>query len=76
VVDIVGYRRNGHNELDDPRVTLPLSYQLIEQHPTVLEIYSKKLMVRAGDMLRSRVFTVLAVEVATNSLEMLKHQQL
>jgi 2-oxoglutarate dehydrogenase E1 component len=46
VVDIVGYRRNGHNELDDPRVTLPLSYQLIQQHPTVLEIYAKKLMVR------------------------------
>jgi hypothetical protein len=46
VVDIVGYRRNGHNELDDPRVTLPLSYQLIEQHPTVLEIYARKLQVR------------------------------
>jgi 2-oxoglutarate dehydrogenase E1 component len=48
VVDIVGYRRNGHNELDDPRVTLPLSYQLIQQHPTVLEIYARKLQVRGG----------------------------
>lgn len=47
VVDIVGYRRNGHNELDDPRVTLPLSYQIIEQHPTVLETYAKKLEVRS-----------------------------
>jgi 2-oxoglutarate dehydrogenase complex dehydrogenase (E1) component-like enzyme len=45
VVDLVGYRRNGHNELDDPRVTLPLTYQLIQQHPTVLEIWSKKLEV-------------------------------
>ncbi|WIA12981.1 hypothetical protein OEZ85_006593, partial [Tetradesmus obliquus] len=44
VVDIVGYRRNGHNELDDPRVTLPLSYAIIAQHPTVLETYSAKLM--------------------------------
>jgi 2-oxoglutarate dehydrogenase E1 component len=48
VVDIVGYRRNGHNELDDPRVTLPLSYQLIQQHPTVLELYARKLQVRGG----------------------------
>jgi 2-oxoglutarate dehydrogenase E1 component len=48
VVDIAGYRRNGHNELDDPRVTLPLSYQLIEQHPTVLEIYARKLQVAVG----------------------------
>lgn len=45
VVDIVGYRRNGHNEQDDPSVTLPLSYQLIEQHPPVLELYSRKLEV-------------------------------
>eukprot|EP00879_Flechtneria_rotunda_P026265 GHRR01027996.1.p1 GENE.GHRR01027996.1~~GHRR01027996.1.p1 ORF type:complete len:602 (+),score=191.82 GHRR01027996.1:1647-3452(+) len=43
VVDIVGYRRNGHNELDDPRATLPLTYQLVENHPTVLEIYSRQL---------------------------------
>lgn len=45
VVDIVGYRRNGHNELDDPRVTLPLTYSIITSHPTVLELYSKKLEV-------------------------------
>ncbi|KAF6260765.1 thiamine diphosphate-binding protein [Scenedesmus sp. NREL 46B-D3] len=54
VVDIVGYRRNGHNELDDPRVTLPLSYQLIEQHPTVLDIYARQLQaegVVSGDEL-------------------------
>jgi 2-oxoglutarate dehydrogenase E1 component len=45
VVDIVGYRRNGHNELDDPRVTLPLTYSIIQHHPPVLETYSAKLQV-------------------------------
>jgi 2-oxoglutarate dehydrogenase complex dehydrogenase (E1) component-like enzyme len=45
VVDIVGYRRNGHNEQDDPSVTLPLTYNIIEHHPTVLELYSIQLEV-------------------------------
>ena len=43
VVDIVGYRRNGHNELDDPRVTLPLSYKRIAGHPPVLDLYAARL---------------------------------
>lgn len=48
LVDIVGYRRNGHNEQDDPSVTLPLSYHIINRHPTVLELYSKQLEVRSS----------------------------
>jgi 2-oxoglutarate dehydrogenase complex dehydrogenase (E1) component-like enzyme len=45
VVDIVGYRRNGHNEQDDPSVTLPLTYSIVEHHPTVLELYEQQLEV-------------------------------
>lgn len=45
-MDIVGYRRNGHNEQDDPSVTLPLTYNIINHHPTVLELYSRQLEVR------------------------------
>jgi 2-oxoglutarate dehydrogenase E1 component len=48
VVDIVGYRRNGHNEQDDPSVTLPMTYNIIDHHPTVLELYSRQLEVREG----------------------------
>lgn len=44
-MDIVGYRRNGHNEQDDPSVTLPLTYSIIEHHPTVLELYEQQLEV-------------------------------
>jgi 2-oxoglutarate dehydrogenase E1 component len=36
-------RRNGHNELDDPSITLPLTYSRIEAHPTVLAVYSERL---------------------------------
>jgi 2-oxoglutarate dehydrogenase E1 component len=48
VVDLVGYRRNGHNELDDPRETLPLTYRRISGHPTVLHSYARQLQVGRG----------------------------
>ena len=44
VVDIVCYRRFGHNELDDPSVTIPVTQKLIEKRPKVSEIYAKKLI--------------------------------
>lgn len=35
--------RYGHNELDDPTITLPLSYQAVMDHPPVLQLYASKL---------------------------------
>lgn len=43
-VDLVGYRRFGHNELDMPKFTNPIMYNLIGPHPNVMEIYSQKLI--------------------------------
>jgi 2-oxoglutarate dehydrogenase E1 component len=47
VVDLVGYRRFGHNEGDEPAYTQPLMYERIESHPTVREQYAAAL-VEAG----------------------------
>lgn len=43
-IDIVGYRRHGHNESDEPRFTQPVLYKTIEKHPNALDLYSEKLL--------------------------------
>ncbi|KII66745.1 2-oxoglutarate dehydrogenase, mitochondrial [Thelohanellus kitauei] len=44
VVDLVGYRRHGHNEGDNPVFTQPLMYAIVSKRPDILEIYSKNLI--------------------------------
>jgi 2-oxoglutarate dehydrogenase E1 component len=43
VVDLVGYRRYGHNEGDEPSYTQPLMYKIIDEHPSVRELYAERL---------------------------------
>ena len=41
VVDLIGYRRHGHSEVDDPTVTQPRRYALIKDHPPLYQLYAR-----------------------------------
>jgi 2-oxoglutarate dehydrogenase E1 component len=48
VIDLIGYRRHGHSEVDDPTITQPLLYKAIKDQPPLWEIYSED--IGAGDV--------------------------
>lgn len=54
VIDLVCYRRHGHNEADEPMVTQPEMYRHIKQHPTTRDLYADK-MVREGVLSREDI---------------------
>ncbi|MBT7507061.1 MAG: 2-oxoglutarate dehydrogenase E1 component, partial [Rhodospirillales bacterium] len=54
VIDMICYRRHGHNEGDEPMFTQPLMYKKIATHPTTRDIYARK-MLREGTMTEQEV---------------------
>ena len=56
-VDILGYRRHGHNESDEPRFTQPDLYRRIAKHPNVREVYSRKL-VESGSLTKKEILQI------------------
>ncbi len=68
VIDLIGYRRYGHNEGDEPAFTQPLMYDVIRDHPTVRAVWAQTLAGRglvtpddADAMVQQRLNTLQAV---------------
>jgi 2-oxoglutarate dehydrogenase E1 component len=64
VVDLIGYRRYGHSEVDDPTATQPLLYRQIEARPMLWQSYATGMGVTAGELqaLEERIRADLAAE--------------
>lgn len=43
IIDLIGYRRHGHSEIDDPTITQPILYAKIKNHPPLYQIYAGSL---------------------------------
>jgi 2-oxoglutarate dehydrogenase E1 component len=57
VIDLIGYRRHGHSEVDDPTITQPLLYRAIKDHPPLWQIYAEDI---EADDTQSRVERIRA----------------
>ncbi len=58
VIDVIGYRRLGHNEGDEPTYTQPVMYQRIREHPGARALYAKK-VIAEGVMTEELVATLV-----------------
>jgi 2-oxoglutarate dehydrogenase E1 component len=57
VIDMVCYRRHGHNEGDEPAFTQPLMYQKIKDRPSIVELYTERLIM-TGDLSADEAETI------------------
>jgi 2-oxoglutarate dehydrogenase E1 component len=53
VIDLIGYRRHGHSEVDDPTITQPLLYKKINAHRPLFEIYAEQNKIDITEMAKS-----------------------
>src|SRR5229473_4351617 len=53
VIDLIGYRRHGHSEVDDPTITQPLLYKRINAHSPLFEIYAEQNKIDTTEMAQS-----------------------
>jgi 2-oxoglutarate dehydrogenase E1 component len=67
-IDLLGYRKYGHNEGDEPRFTQPIMYKIIDKHPNPREIYKQKLMERG------EIDAVLAAEMEQQFKQLLQEK--
>jgi 2-oxoglutarate dehydrogenase E1 component len=74
VVDLIGYRRHGHSEVDDPTITQPLLYKKIKDHPPLWEIYADD--IGATDAAQKAAAVRAEFEAAQKNARSIKHKPL
>ena len=62
VIDLIGYRRHGHSEVDDPTITQPRRYAIIKDHPPLFEIYAKQMGVDAAPLVEAEKNQLMAAQ--------------
>lgn len=68
-IDLLGYRKYGHNEGDEPRFTQPILYKIIEQHPDPRTLYMNRL-IESGTITREEADLIEKEFIATLESEL------
>jgi len=74
VIDLIGYRRHGHSEVDDPTITQPLLYRKIKDHPPLWQIYAEDIGARNAPAQADAIKAEF--EAAQKSAKDVKHKPL
>jgi 2-oxoglutarate dehydrogenase E1 component len=73
VVDLIGYRRHGHSEVDDPTITQPLTYQRIKDHPPLWKIYEQRSGIDATSIVEAVKKEYEEEQVKAHALKKMPH---
>ena len=77
VIDLIGFRRHGHSEVDDPTITQPLLYAKIKDHPPLWQIYARRTgLDSAENLLQIRKELQEAFDTAAKATQHPVHHQL
>src|SRR5271154_788321 len=73
VIDLIGYRRHGHPEVDDPTITQPLRYSRIKNHPPLSELYAKQLGVNISAQVRDLQSEFAQAQKTATTMQKMPH---
>jgi 2-oxoglutarate dehydrogenase E1 component len=73
VIDLIGYRRHGHSEVDDPTITQPLRYSRIKNHPPLSELYAKQLGVNISAQVRDLQSEFTQAQKTATTMQKMPH---